>query len=923
MHRECGGVVPLQRCVQYGTFKRSIGLRRRSTDMDGVSVLILIVTVVIALVALRRTAKLDRRLADLGNDVAALRGQMAALRLAPEAVELAGAGAVAAAPAPTAPVIGETPETEPAPVALEQAELPAPAPEPSPQAPQVPQPAARDLEQSLASRWFVWIGGAAIAVGGLLFVKYAYDTQLISPSVQIVLGVLLGAVLVAAGEFVRRRSRLTAEPNYVPAALSAAGLATAFGAIYGGYALYQLYSPTVAFVGLAIVAIGAFALSFLQGPFIAALGLIGSLAIPAMISSEHPSAWGLFPYLLVILVASFATLRGRNWWWLGYCAIAGVMAWSLMWIAGPFAVADTLVIGVFAHLIGIIAFYGLLGRSVLADEAGDMLKPTSISNPLAIGLAGLAAEALVLIDLVTATNHAPLALGLFALAALGLLGLGWVKRGLAPLAVIAAVLSFVVLMNWNDVAIHQLAIDEYQLWSTVLGPEARVFLQDMFIAGAVMMIAGCAGLLRKPNPVLWGTIAGLAPVLFVIGAFARVDMLLSPWTWAVIAAAAALVLLALGLIARDRLKEPWLNLAHGLASIGASLLSLFAADRMLDNIWLTLALAALVPAFTVLVTLTNVRLQASIAAAFGSLAVIRLFLSRELWHDDKSLPLGAHWPIYGYGVPAALFLASSRILKSSGFVRAATTLEGLCLGLVISLISLELRVLIAGGVTTEAPQFLEMSAHILAWLGAAYGLMYRQQVFSSFIAKWGTRLLIAASCAAIIGFSLTTLNPVVTEEPVLGNVVFNALLLAYLAPAVLLVAVARKLEAIGWQQLRLGFGVLALVLCFGYITFETKRVFEGHLLQMGGETLAENYAYSAVWLAFAVALFAAGLRFAIAHLRYAGLAVMLLVVLKVFLWDMSNLEGLFRIASFIGLGLCLVGIGWLYQRVGPRAAKQG
>jgi uncharacterized membrane protein len=46
---------------------------------------------------------------------------------------------------------------------------------------------------------------------------------------------------------------------------------------------------------------------------------------------------------------------------------------------------------------------------------------------------------------------------------------------------------------------------------------------------------------------------------------------------------------------------------------------------------------------------------------------------------------------------------------------------------------------------------------------------------------------------------------------------------------------------------------------------------------------------------------------------------MVLVVLKVFLWDMSSLEGLYRIASFIGLGLCLVGIGWLYQRfVQPR-----
>ena len=74
-----------------------------------------------------------------------------------------------------------------------------------------------------------------------------------------------------------------------------------------------------------------------------------------------------------------------------------------------------------------------------------------------------------------------------------------------------------------------------------------------------------------------------------------------------------------------------------------------------------------------------------------------------------------------------------------------------------------------------------------------------------------------------------------------------------------------------------------------------------------------SYAYSAVWLLAALALFVAGIKLARQYIRYAGLAVIVLVVLKVFLWDMSSLEGFYRIASFIGLGLCLVGIGWLYQ----------
>ena len=56
-----------------------------------------------------------------------------------------------------------------------------------------------------------------------------------------------------------------------------------------------------------------------------------------------------------------------------------------------------------------------------------------------------------------------------------------------------------------------------------------------------------------------------------------------------------------------------------------------------------------------------------------------------------------------------------------------------------------------------------------------------------------------------------------------------------------------------------------------------------------------------------------GIKLSRQYVRYAGLAVMVLVVLKVFLWDMSGLEGLYQIGSFLGLGLSLVGIGWLYQ----------
>ena len=56
-------------------------------------------------------------------------------------------------------------------------------------------------------------------------------------------------------------------------------------------------------------------------------------------------------------------------------------------------------------------------------------------------------------------------------------------------------------------------------------------------------------------------------------------------------------------------------------------------------------------------------------------------------------------------------------------------------------------------------------------------------------------------------------------------------------------------------------------------------------------------------------------------MRFASAAVVILTVLKVFLIDMSDLTGIYRALSFIGLGIVLMGIGWFYQRLlFPRVA---
>ena len=99
-----------------------------------------------------------------------------------------------------------------------------------------------------------------------------------------------------------------------------------------------------------------------------------------------------------------------------------------------------------------------------------------------------------------------------------------------------------------------------------------------------------------------------------------------------------------------------------------------------------------------------------------------------------------------------------------------------------------------------------------------------------------------------------------------------------------------------------------------FITLLVKRQFQGPLLEAAFLSQAESYATSLAWLVSAIAIFMAGLKLDRQNIRYAGLAILVLTVLKVFGFDLFNLGGLWRIASIIGLGACLIGVGWLYTR---------
>jgi uncharacterized membrane protein len=174
-------------------------------------------------------------------------------------------------------------------------------------------------------------------------------------------------------------------------------------------------------------------------------------------------------------------------------------------------------------------------------------------------------------------------------------------------------------------------------------------------------------------------------------------------------------------------------------------------------------------------------------------------------------------------------------------------------------------------------------------------------------------LTMFAGAATLFGLLLLD-NPALWRIEVGGEFI-NIILLGYAMPAVLALLLSYAVS--GRRPASYGNTIAgaALVLALSYVTLEIRRLYHGPILTSGATGGAEQYTYSIAWLTFGVALLGIGIVFNSQRARLASAVVIALTILKAFLIDMSTLTGVYRALSFMCLGLVLVAIGWLYQRI--------
>jgi uncharacterized membrane protein len=780
----------------------------------------------------------------------------------------------------------------------------------------------RSLEERLGARWTVVVGGLALALGGVFLVRYSIEQGWIGPAARVALGALFACGLLALGERMRRaeaRRDAPRPPIDIPAAVTSAGAVSAFAVVYAAYALYGFIGPAAAFPLLGAVAVATMLAALLHGPTLGALGLLGAYGVPLLVSSEEPNVWALLIYLLAPTAAAFAVARIRRWPQLAIGA--GVAAF--LWGAAALVTLDGAAGPTLAYA------FALTGLAALLHTGGRLIPPEpSIPSPIPcalIGLYGLLAMGAPAID----------GFGSAAIVAAGALfvlhlALGVWAAGLTPVAVIGGALAVLTALSFDDAALAAVA-EATSLPAP--GEIARAAGLSTFFAfaavlGAIYLFGGGYAARRAPGRPDWR--AGLLAASAVATPLAMLAFVY----WKAVGLApdlrfaglAVLLGAAFAFAADDASRREAKGDASGavtasFATGAAAALGLALAMAMREGA-LTVALAFLAAALGFVATARPIRALGALAVIAAGLVLVRIALDPRIVGDDLSSTPVFNALLWGYGAPAAAFWAASRFFARAGQVRPSQILEGAALVFALLLGFTEARHFARDGdMAATGPRLLEsgLDATVAFGLAAVAGRLNLKR--ASPVLGWGGLAASALGCLLATLGLLFGANPALTGEPVGESVVLNALLPGYLLPAIAAFAAASFAAEDRPVWVRRTLGGVALVLALAWATLTVRQAFVGAVLSGPEIGDAEMWAYSAVWLACGLALLGTGVLRRSQMLRLGSAVVLIVVTIKVFLFDLAGLGGVWRALSFIGLGGVLIGIGAIYQRLlFPRTA---
>jgi hypothetical protein len=873
-----------------------------------------ILLVVLIVVAIRQSGTISR----LQSQVQTLDSRIGRLETAPRprdegVLDRLREGAAAAMSQPSAVATRPVAPPPPEPTRVIEAAVEAPPMDEPPRPPPPPKPRF-DWERFIGLRLPVWLGAIALSVAGFFFVSYAIESGFFTPEMRVLSAAAASLAFLAGAEFVRRRVT-TGNVAAISSALAAASIATAYATAYLATKTYGLVPSGAGFIVTIGVSIAAIAIALAYGEAVALIGIVGGYVAPAVYGGGDANAPFLVIYLTALSAVTYGVIRFKSWWRLSVVGLIGPAFWGLVWVSTTALRHD--------YLWGSVLVTALPMIVAIASWPG-----WREDGPI-IGLRGFTAM------------RTP-------------------ERGSLVGAVILAAIGFAVFLDGTQYAIGY--------WQGFIVFAAAVIALGFVSAPhralqlPVLIVAGIALLLwRNVDPTAGYIVTGLLALVFGFGALDQFRRLREPGLWAAVLAVIAVYMFGIALFKVEGWGDAIANRhlwALGALALAAGFIVLIRvfAGRIDEELGRSQVYAAFGGAVTTLVSLAvALELDPLYFPSAAALAILGL-AAVHMRAPVRGLRIVAaiYLVIYGLLVLGA-FSYSDSFGYTQGyfgyvFVRDATD-HALAL-LVIPGIALlaagTLFQLIRPVETKQLVFVMDLAAIVVEAIGLFYLLAWPYGG-----GRWSDTLVLAARItapelavaavavyvgrrferqAAYIGGILLTglmvlamlaalILPLLQFWPpfaVPGTMIVNITLVAYGVPALLLYFIGWYLRHETRQGIRIygiAVSIFAVIVTYAMLMIDIRQAYHlGSPTLEGDMSQSEYYAYSIGTLLFGLGLLIGGVAFKHRGARAVSFFFVLAATIKVFLFDASELTGLWRVLSFLLMGLSFLGISWGYAR---------
>ncbi len=304
------------------------------------------------------------------------------------------------------------------------------------------------LERFMGVKLFAWLGGVAMFFGVIFFVKYAFERNLIPPSLRVTLGYVTGIALLGGGLWSHRLPRY----RVLAQAFCATGVLILYGVTFAAHAIYHFpaFGTVSTLVIMACVTAAAFIIAVrLDALVVAVLGMLGGFLTPVLLSTGQDEVFGLFGYIALLDIGLVAVSRKKRWDFLTSSAAVGTALMQIGWFGKFFDVGNydqgmkTLVpMGIllfFMTLFLVGGWIGKKGREMDSHAAGAVLGLSAVAMGFGFVMLGYPQ---------VAERHF-LLYGFLLLVQLPVIALVMIRPNLGVAQVIAAGLVFLHLASWT------------------------------------------------------------------------------------------------------------------------------------------------------------------------------------------------------------------------------------------------------------------------------------------------------------------------------------------------------------------------------------------------------------------------------------------------------------------------------------------